>query len=231
MNRKLSIVYLVMTATLTVGSLSAQGNQIPAQAAFRDLPGSPTQPSDKILSDGLSLTYGFYPHLVNCVRNYKGNGGFYFLRTAALSCTPPVQRKVKVDLSDAITRTPDGSGSDSCHVNDALGQQGELDICGLNVLPDVRVIANTLFSNSALNLGTTVSLHISLTVSFSGPSAFSLEFEQPLAVTASGPNVRILTAGPNSVAELYKNNTSNGQRISLGRFRMPFQGTVTAPAP
>ena len=230
MKRKLSIVYLVMTATFAVGRLSAQGNQIPALAIFRD---ATTVPTDKIQSDGLiGAAYLGYPHGVNCVLNYKGTGGFYFLRTVAPNCTdPPVQRLVKVDFSNAITRTPDGTGGDTCHVNDALGQTGELNICGLNVPQDVRLIANTLFANSALNHGTTVTLYISLIRSFSGPAAFTLAYEQSQLVTAPGTNVRTLTAGPDSVAELYKTNSSNGQTISLGRFKMPFQLTVTAPVP
>ena len=229
MKRKLSIVYLVMTATFAVGRLSAQGNHIAAQAAFRDATAVPT---DKIRSDDQSSVLGAYPDGTYCVIDYRGSGGFYFLRTAKSSCTPPVQRRVKLDFSDAISRTPDGSGIDPCHVNDALGQPGELNICGLNdLLPDVRLIANTLFSNSALNLGTAVALHFGLIISFSGPSAFSLEFEQSQGVTASGTNARTVTAGATAVAELYKNNTSNSTRISLGRFKMPFQVTVTAPVP
>jgi len=181
----------------------------------------------RIRSDGKSEMSGVgpYPHAVNCVTDRVGTGGFYFLRTVSLDCMmPPVERLIDIDFS-----SPVGEAAANCTVDDAYDQPGTLNICGSNMLPDVRLIANKLFANSALSNGTPVSLPISLTRSFTGPGAFHLEFEQAVGVTAgANANIRNLIAGSLAVAELYRNApNSQGGRQSLGRFYMPFSATVT----
>ena len=146
---KTKLLFSLVAFLALPAGLLAQGKAVPAETVFRDATATP--PSDKILSDGLSGTYGNYPGGINCVVDQvAAKGGGYFLRTVYPYCTPAVQRSINLDFSDAAsTRTPDGSGSDSCHVNDAFGQTGELDICGSNTLPDVRIIA-TLFGSTTL---------------------------------------------------------------------------------
>lgn len=218
---------IVAVALLLIGTNEMRGQaskRIPAKSMFRDAADNstvPPAPLDRIRSDGL----GWYTDGVNCVINYfDRSSGFYFLRTVKSACTDIVQRAITLDFSDAIIRTPDGSGADACHVNDGFNQSGDLNICGSNALPDVRIIANTLFRDNALTGGTAVTLPISLQPDFSG-TGFELDFEQPAGVTGDA-TTRFLTAGPDAVAELYK-NVRKGPRISLGRFRMPFQLTVT----
>jgi hypothetical protein len=178
----------------------------------------------RIRSDGNSSLYGNYPHLVNCVTNRVDNGGAYFFRTVTHSCVPAVQRYVVLDFSNRVGVPPA-----SCTVDDAYGQEGTLNICGPNMLPDVRIIANKLFAKN-FNGGTSLTLILSLVSGFfSGPGAFTVEFETNVGV-AAGPtaNTRIVTATSGMIAELYKNVPPNqGSRQSLGRYYLPFVATVT----
>ena len=209
MSKASRVVFSIFAATLLLVSTNEMGAQggkrIPAKSMFRNALG------DKLQGDGLWYTDG-----LDCVIN---DGGF--LRTVKFGCAP-YTRTITLDFSDAIIRTPDGSGADACHVNDGFHQDGELNICGANVLPDVRILAGP-FGRKALTDGSTVTLGISLQPDFSG-TGFELDFEQPAGVTGDA-TTRFLTAGPNAVAELYK-NVQRGPKISLGRFRMPFQLTV-----
>jgi len=209
--------WLCLPLFLAPFSLQAQGpqSQTPAEAVFDD------SLTKRIRSDGQSGLYGNYPHLVNCVRDRVNQGGLYFLRTGYHTCVPAFQRKIKVDFS-----TPVLPGPTDCSVDDAFGQDGELNICGSNTLPDLRIIADTMFSNTALASGTPVTLYFSL-IPDSSNQAFKLEFEQNVGVTAgANSNIRILEAGSGAVAEAYKNVPPN-QKVSLGRFYMPFKITVT----
>ena len=88
-----TLCLLPLAVLPTAGALWSQGGgQQPATAVFRDSLDSPT---DGIRSDGLSGTYGNYPHLTNCVENrVDSQSGFYLLRTAHWIpdgvCTPAV---------------------------------------------------------------------------------------------------------------------------------------------
>jgi hypothetical protein len=70
-----------------------------------------------------------------------------------------------------------------------------------------------------------VSLPFSLKPDFTGSAAFELDFELAVPFTSS-TNGRILTAGSNAVAQLYQIG-AHGHKISIGRYKMPFQLTVT----
>jgi hypothetical protein len=188
--------------------VSSQGVRSIAQ--FRDA----STPLDRIQSDG----FGLYIDQNQCVDAYVIGGGSWLLDTARTGC--PQQRSVQLDFSDAISRTPDGSGSDTCHVNDAFGQAGELNICGSNAVDLNHLTADRFFGNNANS--TKVAIRFNLVAD--GNQAFSLEFEQPLQVSGDS-NTRIMTAGANSVAELYK--ATRRSKVSLGRFYMPFRLTVT----
>ncbi len=197
--------------------LAQGGNQIAASAVFRDLP------DDNIRSDDLDPDAA-YTDGTDCVTSWVNRKtGFFFLRSVGPYCQPG--RHIVLDF-----RTWVGSQPSPCEVDDALGQLGELNICGANTLPDVRIIADALFQGSALSAGTNVKLPFNLVPNFTSGQAFDLEFEQAVAVTGLSINSRILTAGPSAVAELYR-RPSKGKRVSLGRFYMPFQLTVTKQQP
>ena len=56
-----------------------------------------------------------------------------------------------------------------------------------------------------------------------------LSFEEPVPITDGDSTFRVLEAGADAVAELYQ-NVQQGKRtikVSLGRYEMPFQLTVT----
>lgn len=207
---------ILTIASVLIGTpaLWAQGasNRIPARAQFGD------SPADKLRSDGIEA----YINGSDCVISWvDSKSGFYFLRTVKYGCTTTAPRAIVLDFSDAISRTC----SCPCSVPDPNDNSGAtLDLCGQNSLPDVRVIADTLFRNNALSLGTTVTLPFSLQPDFRGTD-FGLDFEQAVPVTG-GSTERVLQAGPDAIAELYQ-TTKTGQKISLGRFRMPFTLTVS----
>jgi len=212
-----------LAALISAAVVLAQGHKVPAQSEFRD------DREDRIRSD----KDGVYADNVTaggCVRNYiDPKSGFHFLWVfgSEAGCSPG--RSVVLDFSDAVDpEAPSGRcpHNPNCCANDSYGQEGELDICGPNTLPDVRLIANSLFQDRALAQGTKVSLPFSL-VADSGATAFLLEFEQPLAVDGDSDSyMRALTADSTSVAELYRLEKTF-RKISLGRFYLPFQVQVT----
>jgi hypothetical protein len=125
-------------------------------------------------------------------------------------------------------------------VDDAYNPGQRLNICGENAIEDVRILADTLFSSTALGAGTTVEMPFALKPTFTGSGSFRLRFEKPLKVSPdpvdpANPKVRILTgvaADSNSVAvaELIKNTIDargRTRQISLGRYVMPCQIRVT----
>jgi hypothetical protein len=196
-----------------------------------DLDGNFIFGSDRIRSDSATPSIVAAPYIdgVDCV-GVQILGTSLFLRTDKLvNDVPCALRAINLDFSDAISRTPDGSGTNpdgsvnDCLVNDAFGQLGQLNICGSNAVPDVRFQATQLFSNTALTNGVNVKLPFSLNADFKN-TGFLLEFEQPLTVTGDA-NVRVLTAESNQVAVLSKGGLRRG--IVIGRFRMPFKLTVS----
>lgn len=227
-SKQVAAAFLAAIALATTWVTAA--TRVPAHATFHDtvivdpVTGVIVAGSDRIRSD----TFGPYQDGVNCVIAWV-QGNFFFLRTYSSACfqaeSPPV-RKITLDFSDAVSRTPDGSGTlGPCFVNDAYGQTGELDLCGSNLVADVRVIANSLFAKTVTS-GTPVSLPFSLSPDFSN-TGFSLEFEQNVQVftDSTNTNAREMQAASTAVAELYKNGAGprgNG-KVSLGRYRMPFR--------
>ncbi len=226
-NRK-SLVNAVLMVVAAAAAVAAKGgSQDPATATFTDRVG------DKIRSAGGSV----YANGTDCVIAWVDSNasGFFFFRTTGGTCYNNTSqfRPIVLDFSDAISRQAECNCSlGPCSVNDAFGQGGgaslfpdQLDICGMNTVPDVRTIADKLFASSALAGGTPVTLAINLAPDFRY-TAFELQFEQSVPVTEPAGGTRVMTAGSTRVAELYKIN-KKGPKSSLGRFRMPFELTVT----
>lgn len=211
-SRLMVVATAIAVVAVSVGVFAAV---IPARATFRDAL------ADRIQSD----TFGPYENEFDCVLCRVSNNAF-FLRTLGHTCaTPGGIRKIRLDFSDAVSR-PAGvdCSSGTFLVDDAYGQPGALNICGINDLPDVRVIANSLFARNASG-GTPVLLPFSLSPDFSN-TAFSLEFEQNVSVFGDPANAkaREMEAGATAIAELYKNQAKGaGGKVSLGRYRMPFR--------
>jgi hypothetical protein len=232
MKRSIAVLICVCASVVAVigaQALKGQGTSKQIPARFTTVRGAS---GDGILND----LKGDYLNGSNCVVSWvDSRSGYYFLRTTTFNCATANPRTMTLDFTNAINRTPDGSGSDSCHVNDAFGDSGELNICGSaagpnTVIPDVRIIAGTMFSSTAVTQGTTVSIPFSLSPDFSGTD-FELDYELPVAVGVNSSTSRTLNAysttacGPGVIADLYK-YPKHGNKISLGRYCMPFQVTV-----
>ena len=218
MSRKVGTLYLVLAALLLLnGVVWAGSGQIAIAGHFRD------QAGDKIRSDGYSN--GFYYWWVDCAISWYSGNGMYFLRTSDFQCTPAQQRYIVLDFSDPV----DPIAPSKCIVDDALGQAGTLNICGVNYIPDARFVATKMFTSAALSNGTPVKLILNLQPFFANNTytnqgAFELDFEQNVPVSGSATS-RTVTAGPGAVAELYLIQ-AKGSKVSLGRFRMPFSLTA-----
>ena len=216
MSRNVKTLYLVLAALLLLsGVVWAGSGQIAVAGHFRD------QAGDKIRSDGYSN--GFYYWRVDCAISWYSGNGMYFLRTSDYQCTPVQQRYIVLDFSDPV------DPPSKCIVDDALGQAGTLNICGVNSVLDVRLVATKMFTSSALSNGTPVMLILNLQPVFknntyTNQGAFELNFEQNVPVSGSATS-RTVTAGPDAVAELYLIQPK-GSKVSLGRFRMPFSLTA-----
>jgi len=109
-------------------------------------------------------------------------------------------------------------------VDDAFGQDGTLNICGVNYVTDVRIIADKLFQNMSPTT-TPVLLAFSLSRDFRY-TAFELQFEEFVPASGDIATTRAVTAPAEAIAELYKHQ-AKGKKLSLGRFRMPFEIVVT----
>ena len=208
-----AISCVVAASGVWVGAATA----VPATATFRDLD------TDRILSDKLYIPASYY-HGIDCVRSQVGQagaGGFGF-RSRIYGCTAAAFRSVTLDFSHPVV----AGCTSPTYVADAYAG-GQLNICGSNLVPDVRINAGSMFASSALSRGTPVILVFSTPASYTGPGGFELDFEQNVGVTAtSSALTRVLTAPATAIAELYQNLPSSGKKVSLGRYYMPFSLTV-----
>jgi hypothetical protein len=207
---------LAFTLLSGIVFVASAAKRTPAESVFRDDLLTP----DRIRSDGASYGASYTDGL--CTASWTEPSGFYFLRTIKSGCTD--DRFITLDFM-----TPVGISSPGCRVVLDPEANESLDICAPNDVTDVRIIANTLFKDGALT--TTVSLHFSQKNGgdFTGPAPFELSFEAPVPITGGDSTFRVLEAGANAVAELYQ-NVQQGKRntkVSLGRYKMPFQLTVT----
>jgi len=204
---------LAFTLLSGIVFVASAAKRTPAVSVFRD----EGTPLDRIRSDGAPYEDG------PCTASWTEPSGFYFLRTIKSGC--PDDRFITLDFT-----TPVQISSPGCRAVLDPEANESLAICGPNDVTDVRIIANTLFKDTALASGTAVSLHFSQKIGgdFTGPAPFELSFEEPVPVDGDS-TFRVLEAGANAVAELYQ-NVQQGKRtikVSLGRYNMPFQLTVT----
>lgn len=224
-----------MAVTAAVGIMAAAagvraaGSAIPTEDTFRDAfvsdtVGNPVAWTDRIRSD--SNAFGVsrpYRGGTECVRS-DVSGGSLFVRTARYGCSP-YTRALTVDFSEPVSLAAGVDCSTGSYpVLDAYGDPGELNICGVNVVPDARFIASNLFGRTSAN-GTPLTLVLNLAPDFQH-NEFQLEFEQNLPITVVSPTTRTLTGSTLSIADLYRVSGSNKKTL-LGKYRMPFEVTVT----
>lgn len=160
-----------------------------------------------IRSDG-----GDYVDGEACVQSWfalpKGN---FFLRTVNSRSTCPSPRRIVIDLSQRVWPSPPCSGPTG---------PGQLDVCGVNEVADVRLVADRLFSADATRLTVPFSLEPDFRA-----TAFELDFVETLAVITESDTERTMTtAGTSAFADLWQ--ISGRTKTLLGRYEMPLRATV-----
>jgi len=108
-------------------------------------------------------------------------------------------------------------------------QTADLNACGPNQIPDVRIETTDAFSSQALSRGTGMNMYVSFHPDLNN-TEFYIEYEQPVSVCVGDtPSTRTLTAGSNAIAELYRATRVKNRYVftSLGRYYMPMQMTIS----
>jgi len=177
----------------------------------------------RVRSDG----GGDYIHGAECIGSTRDlKTGATAFRTASHTVCPDSHwqpgvepdRKAVIDFGDFVLPcddTPIPTSGDA-----------DLDPCGSNIVPDVRIHTSNAFANQALSRGTNVEIYLSFNPALNNTD-FYLAYEQPLQVT-DDQGTRTVVAGPNAIAELYRavRVKNKVQLISLGRYRMPMRITM-----
>jgi len=211
-----AIAALAVIVTLGHLDAAAPPSNAPATAVLSNASGM------TILSDGLAE----YHEGTDCVRSWfnTSKGNYYFRTASDTYCDYQVdgsplgatQRSINLVL---------GTGGCVPVVDDGYGHS--LDPCGLNVIPDARLIADSLFKSGAQS--TPVTIHFDLYPNFVNPTAFMLTFIDPVPVTINADGSRILGGTTSLLAEL-KVRQSKGRRstfVTVGQYYMAFEMTVT----
>lgn len=225
----LAAVTLVVGARVLVGAVPHPAN-VPSSTVFEDTFGM------RILSDG-GRAYSEGRLNINCVRSWfnPAVGASYF-RTASntfcdyLNGQPfgTVQRQVRLDFTHPQSETVPGHVL-TCPrtVDDAYGNT--LDLCGLNTIPDLQLIADELFKSDAFE--TPVTIFFDLFPSFVNDTGFMLKFLQPIPISVVGASRR-LRPPSTAIAELSVRRAKGSESVwvPVAQYYMPFSLTVT-PCP
>jgi hypothetical protein len=186
-----------------------------------------------------------YPGLgPECSRiSYASTSGDYSFRTQSSRCevdpaNPPTLRSAIIDLSafvpgstprcddtvaenDVITRTvvdPEENESDTRHLN----------VCGANLVPDVRIEASGLFARTTAAVIVPFSLH---EPPIANTTQFVLEFAASLPVTGTTGRPTLTSTG--QTARLYEVTPGKGGKpikTYVGEYTITFSLTA-APVP
>lgn len=209
---RLSVLAAALGALMAPLAAAPKLSNTPATVTLADEVGAV---SGRIHSDG----GGPYLNGQGCVQSWfalpKGN---FFLRTvtSAPPCGDTVSlRAIVVDLNDRIWPSA-CFGPET--VTDRYGNT--LDLCGSNLVPDVRMVADRLFTANA----TALTVPFSLQPDFRY-TAFELDFVETLTVAGTG-TTRTMTAGADAIAGLWQ--ISGRTKTLLGHYRVPLSATVTA---
>lgn len=245
------LTVVVVAGIATIGVEAQKGKPSPptvtggpSDAVFRDFD------ADRIRSDGYmggtcasvtseerrycggtytenGLTYvGVGPE---CSRISYDNSGSYAFRTRSSKCdfTAATElRSLALDFSERsgyLVRCENADSTDDVIARTVNGQTRVLNVCGPNLIDDVQILADGMFTASTA----VVTLHISL---HAPPDAnttqFLLEFSAPLTVTY-GQGYRVLTAQPGDTAVLWEMVAGKGGKLQkaptpVGHYHMPF---------
>ena len=216
MRRVRSSMMATVTVVAVVSGLMAAVPPVETTTVLRDAVG------DTVRSDG--YVPSDYIHRVDCVASTRdARTGATALRTASHTvCTDAywqsgnaATRQAILDFSNPVAAFPN-----PCVIAD-------LNACGSNVIPDVRIETTDAFSSQALSRGTAVSIYVSFHPDLNN-TEFYVEYEQPVNVSGTS-TTRTLTAAPSAIAELYRATRTKGRYVftSLGRYYMPMQITIS----
>jgi hypothetical protein len=232
MTRKLLAAALVAVAcALGAGAIvgsTPPATNVPASASFDN------SIEMGMLSDDGTL-YSDGKLNVNCVRSWfsPARGNFYFRTASDAFCdyhngipSGATRRQVRLDFTRCRSEAVPGHVP-ACpsSVEDAYGNR--LDLCGLNLIPDLRLITDDLFKGGALDA--LVLIDFDLYPNFVNETAFRLQFLQRVPISALGASRR-LQAPTTAIAELSVRKGPESALVPVARYYMPFSITVT-PCP
>jgi hypothetical protein len=216
MRRVRSSMMAMLTVIATVGGLTAAAPPVATTTVLQDGLG------DAVRSDG-NVPPG-YVHGIDCVAStLDARSGATALRTDSHTVCPdsywqngaPAIRQMVLDFSNPVVGFPS-----PCTIAD-------LNACGSNLIPDVRIETTDAFSSQALSRGTGMTIYVSFHPDLNN-TEFYIEYEQPVSVSGT-TNTRTLAAGSNAIAELYRATRVKNRYVftSVGRYYMPMQMTIS----
>ena len=221
MRRVRSSLTVVLTVIATVAGVTAAVGPIGTTTVLRDSEG------DAVRSDGYVLPD--YIHGTDCVASTRdARSGATALRTASHTvCADSdwqngndATRKINLNFNNPVG----GVFPTPCQIAD-------LDACGPNTIPDVRIETTNAFSSQALSRGTGMNIYVSYHPDLNN-TEFYIEYEQPVSVSGTS-DTRTVTAGPMAIAELYQVTRVKGRLVftSVGRYYMPMEMTISTNQP
>lgn len=171
-----------------------------------------------------------------CSRVSYGSNGQYLFRTLTSNCPsfPPLGegRKLTLDFTQHLT----GACRNSDPADDVVwvtvdDKPRDLHVCGSNLVEDVQIIADGMFTGSSSVVTIYFSLH---SPPLSNVMQFVMEFTRPLPV-ANTLSARVLSATNVETAMLWRRTTGKGGKVQMsliGEYQMPFSLTARkAPMP
>lgn len=222
MRRVRSSLMAVLTVIATVAGVAAAVGPVGTTTVLRDGSG------DAVRSDG--YVPSAYIHGTDCVASTRdARSGATALRTASHTvCADSywqngydATRKMLVDFSSPVG----GVFPNQCQIAD-------LNACGPNTIPDVRIETADAFSSQALSRGTGMNIYVSFHPALNN-TEFYIEYEQPVSVSSDTSGTRTVTAGPTAIAELYQVTRVKNRLVftSVGRYYMPMEMTISTNQP
>jgi hypothetical protein len=186
------------------------------------------------LADGGAITNdgaGTYVSGDECVNTwFDSRKGNLFFRTVSFNLCGdvPAVRKVRLDFSSFVGSLAncDDTAGGGCLI-EGDGQFGGLwlDAKGANVLPDVRITADSLFTRSATPVNLAFDLGENYVQAGGQDVQFSLSFLGDLPVVNNGDASRTVGSNGSTIARLSRRN-SRGKFVKVGDYVMPFSMTA-----
>ena len=161
----------------------------------------------------------------------------YAFRTISSKCAsdtpvPDVgQRRLVLDFSDQfeVPRCENADPADDLISVTVGTDQRWLNVCGLNEVDDVRIVAGDMFTSTSSTVTVYISLHAP---PLANTTQFLLEFAQPLAVHDLGSARELMASSALSRAVLSQVTVTRSgklQKSFVGEYSMPFSLAARKP--